>query len=838
MAKCTGDGRRVKVKLFLATLVVASLALSGHSSAYANPDEAIFISGLVWRGDGEGDYAFKGNGKLRGAKIAQDGAVTAISSTGTYELTSSYDTKGPIYSISANWAFTGEVTLEMSATGVSKDYIPIINGVPLDLNKLPKSRLSNLGNSIKWKARLTAGSTLSEVRIVYNTTKGVVGSFGNPELSGFMFKKPVYIRGGATGLFHYQIPVRVGESARATGSDFYVKGVIQANFADVRFTQADGETLLPYWLEDITGTVPDRTATFWVKIPHIPQDGMLLSMYYGNREAVDFSDGEAVFDFFDDFRSNVLDSKKWKTTLTSPLSGATLSYDGLEINASIVTSAAYVFKDGIIEYKAKSTQGDAIIGIIRQGESGNTGRIMAYSSQNADSEHSIVVGDDVKANEENSIILGKYYNYAITANGKNLTFRRYSADKSKLEAEVEYNDTASLTEGAIGLTTSSQGAGVYFDRIFVRQLAYSQAAIDTAKTDAEKEEIPNLAHFKGLEIAPNGNVTLKKGKTEGRYTSPLIHSPFKARIVVPSWKMETGEITVDISAKEYGLYKEGCKNASFYYAARKDFAQGEALRWRAKFIRSSDEGRNPNLKLFTMDFRPGGIKLIAPNGGEYAIIGERYTVKWDAADYGPGYKMKLEYSTDGGMKYSTIAALASNTGIYNWTVPDETSAKAVARISDPFAAGVYDASDNYFSIVTSLRGVEDAEAISEEEATEEAAVEVTEAEPPAPRPIAGLYDLLIKVGDNPREGGYKEGDIVNIKPAGFLWGREEKNAEKFLIIQSYLTEEESVDLMKPKLVNGKRVNRRKYKIDLKGKDIIEAEREVEIGAFKAKEKGE
>ena len=710
----------------------------------------------------------------------------------------------------------------MSATGASKDYAPITNGVPLNSDKL-------LGDSIKWKARLTAGSTLSEVRIVYNTTKGVVGSFGNPELSGFMFKKRVYIKGGETGLFHYQVPVKVGESARAAGSDFYVKGVIQADFADVRFTQADGETLLPYWLEDITGTSPDRTATFWVKIPHIPQDGTFLCMYYGNREAADFSDGETVFDFFDDFSSSALDPKKWKVTLTNQPSGATPSYDGLEINASIVTSAAYALKNGIIEYKAKSTKGAAIIGIIRQGESSNTGR-MAYSSQNANSEHSIVVGGDVKANEENSIIPDTYYNYAITANGKNFTFRRYSADKSKLEAEIEYSDTGALTEGAIGLTTSSQGAGVYFSRIFVRQLALSPAAIDTAKTDAEKEEVPNLAHFEGLEIAPNGNMTLEEGKTEGRYISPLIHSPFKARIVIPSWTMETGEITVDISAKEYGLYKEGCQNASFYYAAKKDFAQGENLRWRAGFSRapslrggaeSAGEAISPSLEEFSMDFRPGGIKLIAPNGGEYLEIGKQYAVKWDAADYGPGYKMKLEYSTDGGMRYSAIAARASNTGIYNWTVPDATSAKAVARISDPFAAGAYDASDNYFTIgepeageATAVEEMADAEG---ETADEEAA--------PAQ---AGSYELLIKITESEaraREtggGGYKEGDIVMIKPAGYLWGAEER--EKFLIIQADLTDKEAKELMMPekKVIgfdkNGNSVTelvrKRKYRIDI------------------------
>jgi hypothetical protein len=77
-----------------------------------------------------------------------------------------------------------------------------------------------------------------------------------------------------------------------------------------------------------------------------------------------------------------------------------------------------------------------------------------------------------------------------------------------------------------------------------------------------------------------------------------------------------------------------------------------------------------------------------------------------------------------------------------------------------------------------------------------------------------LYELLIKSGDNSSLGGYKEGDIVMIKPAGYLWGTEEK--EKFFIVKAYLIPQEAQELMSPQPqgVKGKAGLAGRRKIDI------------------------
>ena len=73
-----------------------------------------------------------------------------------------------------------------------------------------------------------------------------------------------------------------------------------ALFEDVRFAAADGTTLLRHWREDAGA----NSATFFVKLPHLgPSSSTRIYVYYGNPDVLGTSDGEATFDFFDDFQS-------------------------------------------------------------------------------------------------------------------------------------------------------------------------------------------------------------------------------------------------------------------------------------------------------------------------------------------------------------------------------------------------------------------------------------------------------------------------------------------------------------------------------------------------------
>jgi len=102
-----------------------------------------------------------------------------------------------------------------------------------------------------------------------------------------------------------------------------------------------------------------------------------------------------------------------------------------------------------------------------------------------------------------------------------------------------------------------------------------------------------------------------------------------------------------------------------------------------------------------------------------------------------------------------------------------------------------------------------------------------------------LYELLVKVDDTsakkarkkkPSEdqSGYQEGDIVMIKPAGYLWGAEER--AKFVIVKAYLSEKQAREMMEPQTASAgidekgksisKIVKKRKYKLDLTKEEFL------------------
>jgi len=78
--------------------------------------------------------------------------------------------------------------------------------------------------------------------------------------------------------------------------------------SDIRFS-TDGEEL-NYWIEEWDAGA--KRAKIWVKVPLIPANGETkIKMCYGNPSAGAVSDGDKVFEFFDDFEGTSLDINKW-----------------------------------------------------------------------------------------------------------------------------------------------------------------------------------------------------------------------------------------------------------------------------------------------------------------------------------------------------------------------------------------------------------------------------------------------------------------------------------------------------------------------------------------------
>jgi hypothetical protein len=136
-------------------------------------------------------------------------------------------------------------------------------------------------------------------------------------LSQWKYRKAFQITEQAgQNLTDYQVLLKIGESSGATGANFHLEG-LSAIFpseknqgGDLRFH--DGQNELSFWVENVTGTSPNRIAYVWVKIPSLSANQTkTLYCYFGNSAATNASNGDNTFLLFDDFDDGVISSTKW-----------------------------------------------------------------------------------------------------------------------------------------------------------------------------------------------------------------------------------------------------------------------------------------------------------------------------------------------------------------------------------------------------------------------------------------------------------------------------------------------------------------------------------------------
>ncbi len=792
------------------------------SGAFA--ENVKYASSLVWRADGAGDYNMPG-----------------ISPNSQYISLPVVISKSLIKAITITWESRGEVTMEASADG-GVHFKPVVNGVPLikDFTQ---------GTSLRWRATVGPDGSLSEVRVSYIDASGLAGSFGEPQLSGFKYRKQFYVKGaGTVSLFNYQVNIRVGESEDSPDIDLSCGGRAADGFEDVRFTLADGETLIPYFLEKISGEEGKRTAKFVVKIPQIPASGIPVFIYYGNPQALSLSDGKSVFDFYDDFKAEALDKGAWSEALSAGGS-VSLSENGLVLDAGCVLSKDFQFKGGFIEFSAMLQTGNETRLIIRQGNSqlGTDKSQVAYSSSYSGAEHCIAAGDIVKVNDPNAVTQGETYDYRVKAKEDEIIFERYSQGFGEKQAFVTYIDTDGLRAGPLGLKTSGTaraGNASVFHWVRVRKYAEPEPAIDVEQTG--DEEMANIAYFDGVALSTKGNLILKEGFKEGVYITPVERAQFDARIISSGWEGEG--VRVDITADGGESACLNCGNFSYYYAPEGDFGRGSDLKARVIL-----KNKSAVLKELSLQYAAGSITVLSPNGGEIWNVGSRKPITWTAWDYDKTYPLKIELSVDNGKTFSLITERAENRGLFEWVIPVDTdllTTKAKIRISDSNDQDISDMSDVIFSIApagldmagssraageesgedtpVARQDIEQAQGsdervIEKKQDEEEDAIDLDVSLMDPGRRKVNLYDVVIKLNDNTlsddfikdSRGSFKAGDVIMIVPAGHTWTETEKNS--FLIVQMFLTKEETVKLTMPSTSGDAKKRffvKRKYKFDL------------------------
>jgi len=114
--------------------------------------------------------------------------------------------------------------------------------------------------------------------------------------------------------WNYRRPITITNTLAQTLEDFQVKIELNSIYAevfenansdgsDIRFTLSDGVTKIPYWIEEWNSA--NQKAIIWVNVSQIPANGeTTIYMYYGNPTATSESNGDAVFELFEDFEDN------------------------------------------------------------------------------------------------------------------------------------------------------------------------------------------------------------------------------------------------------------------------------------------------------------------------------------------------------------------------------------------------------------------------------------------------------------------------------------------------------------------------------------------------------
>ncbi|MCK4458675.1 MAG: DUF2341 domain-containing protein, partial [Methanosarcinales archaeon] len=167
--------------------------------------------------------------------------------------------------------------------------------------------------------------------------------------------------------WQYQREITIHENSGETLCDYQVlveldggnfPGEAQPDGDDIRFTDADGREL-NCWIEEFDAG--SEHAKIWVEVPLIPANGeAMITLRYGNPSAGGASDGEAVFDFFDDFDGASLDADKW-----TALSGTTvkvadgyLTIDGYGRDGGLYTNSFTCPAQCVIEWRGMLTESE------------------------------------------------------------------------------------------------------------------------------------------------------------------------------------------------------------------------------------------------------------------------------------------------------------------------------------------------------------------------------------------------------------------------------------------------------------------------------------------------
>jgi gliding motility-associated-like protein len=176
----------------------------------------------------------------------------------------------------------------------------------------------------------------------------------------------------------YRVPITITNPSASVLTDFQVvtslntvtlllDGKIRSDGGDIRVL-TNGGSSLSHWLE--SGTFNTTTTRLWIKVPGIPANGSTtVYLFYGNPSASSASNGNTVFELFDDFAGGAVDLAKWTTcgAGATTVSGGKISMMGPAFLTSFNTIASPVKLNASVTDYDLATNGTSFLGLINNG---------------------------------------------------------------------------------------------------------------------------------------------------------------------------------------------------------------------------------------------------------------------------------------------------------------------------------------------------------------------------------------------------------------------------------------------------------------------------------------
>ena len=169
----------------------------------------------------------------------------------------------------------------------------------------------------------------------------------------YLYRKTLAINSGVGAGTGYQIQINVGESAGSASADIQLSGNALNFPNDIHFTGTNGTTSLACWLEKTTGTTPNRTATFWVKVNDSLDSSTSIYVYYNLNGGLSDSNGTNTFDFFEGFDGSSIDASKWTIDNSTGFSVAGGELKGAN-NSGRIRSIATFSSGALLEIKSRT----------------------------------------------------------------------------------------------------------------------------------------------------------------------------------------------------------------------------------------------------------------------------------------------------------------------------------------------------------------------------------------------------------------------------------------------------------------------------------------------------